>query len=186
MDNEEALREQSIKKLFKALLPFGNTTLPAIEQRLLKEVLINKKTFEELQKPLGIPIVTQEKLFNHALKHLNRILCDVSEKLHTNAYTILEKELAETKKKLESLERSAEQHDKLSPELKELLATPISQCDLPPRVQNICLFAEIKTVHDLVRYSRYDFKSFRNSGKRTCNDVEEFLEENGLSWEMQI
>ena len=121
--NKKNIRDQSIEELLKNILPYGNMALSELEQTLLKEVLINNKTFKELNKFFGISVIRQEQIFANALIHLNRTLRTISEKLNTHAYTILEKELAETKKKLELFEISVENHDKLLPKIKKILTT---------------------------------------------------------------
>ncbi|HKC69799.1 MAG TPA: DNA-directed RNA polymerase subunit alpha C-terminal domain-containing protein, partial [Bacteroidia bacterium] len=61
----------------------------------------------------------------------------------------------------------------------------IEKTNLSVRVKNICWNAEINRVSDLVGYSRSRFGKLRNAGKKAGNEVELFLKNSRLSWEMQ-
>jgi len=87
-------------------------------------------------------------------------------------------------KKSNVFKNSVNQYHKLSPELKELLTTPIEKINLSVRVKNICWNANINKVSDLAGYSRSRFGKLRNAGKKAGDEAELFLRSRGLSWEM--
>jgi DNA-directed RNA polymerase alpha subunit len=99
-------------------------------------------------------------------------------------------ELATTGEMTETIEPSANLQDRISQEihsleLKKTLSTSVDNFDFSQRVLNICLMADIDTIADLVRYSKKDFGALRNSGKKSVDEVEAFLESNKLSWKMK-
>jgi DNA-directed RNA polymerase subunit alpha len=70
--------------------------------------------------------------------------------------------------------------------LRERLALPISDLDLSVRAGN-CLEAEnIKTIGDLVRLSEADLLAMKNFGKTSLREVEQKLNNVGLSFEMDL
>jgi DNA-directed RNA polymerase subunit alpha len=51
----------------------------------------------------------------------------------------------------------------------------------------VCLRAAgIVTVRDLVRLQRADCLKYRNFGKRTLAELDDFLSEHGLTWGMDV
>ena len=99
---------------------------------------------------------------------------------------VKERVFIKTKKKPNVFEDVVTRHSTLSPELKELLTTPIEKTNLSVRVKNICWNAEINKVSDLVSYSRGRFGKLRNAGKKNSDEAELFLKSRGLSWDMQL
>jgi DNA-directed RNA polymerase alpha subunit len=102
------------------------------------------------------------------------------------SYKAIEVELAETKEKLETLQNSIDKQNKLSTELKKLLATAIDKKDFSARVFNVFSKGDIVTIFDLIQYSRADFLKHRNSGEKCADEVEAFLKSKGLFWKAQI
>ena len=67
--------------------------------------------------------------------------------------------------------------------IKALLLTPVSNDDLSLSVRTVnSLSADgIKTLYDLVQYSRNDLMKFRNFGVKSLSEIEDVLESFGLS-----
>lgn len=57
-------------------------------------------------------------------------------------------------------------------------------CNLPVRVLNVTKAADIDTIGDLVQYSKFDMVKFRNFGKKSLVQLDEFIHEMGLEWGM--
>lgn len=57
-------------------------------------------------------------------------------------------------------------------------------CNLPVRVLNVTKTAGIDTIGDLVQYSKFEMFKFRNFGKRSLMQLDEFIHEMGLEWGM--
>ena len=68
----------------------------------------------------------------------------------------------------------------------KLLDTKIA--NLPLSVRALCVLksADIETVRDLVRLTRMDMLKYRNSGRKTLTELDEWLEDNGLTWGMYV
>ena len=57
-------------------------------------------------------------------------------------------------------------------------------CNLPVRVLNVTKAADIDTIGDLVQYSKFKMVKFRNFGKKSLMQLDEFIHEMGLEWGM--
>lgn len=68
----------------------------------------------------------------------------------------------------------------------KILAKHMSDFPLSMRCQNVLRVAEIDTLRDLLRYRRAELIKFRNFGKKSLTELDELLEENGLTWEMDV
>ena len=75
---------------------------------------------------------------------------------------------------------------KLSPGVKELLALKIDTLGFSSRLVNVYVNANIKIVADLVCQSRREFLNNRHCGQLSINEVDKYLNEKGLEWEMKI
>ena len=70
--------------------------------------------------------------------------------------------------------------------MRNLLSTKLDDCDLSVRALQCLRYAELRTIGDLVRYNRADLLKFRNFGKKSLTEIDEFLERNNLHWNMDI
>jgi len=183
MPRRKTIREQSLEEILPYLFTFGDNIFTELEQTLLKEVLIYNKTFFDLIPSTELTTFRQKQIFNAAVKRLCRILHETGKK--QSAYNKIEYELAEANEKLQNI-TSKQNTLSLAPELKVLLDTPIDKAGLSARVVNICSRAGIGTLFDLIKYSRADFLKHRDSGKKSADEVEDFLKNKGLFWKMQI
>ena len=68
----------------------------------------------------------------------------------------------------------------------DLLDQKMEDQDLPVRALNCLRNAEIVTVRDLVKYKRADLLKFRNFGKRSLTEIDEWLERNNLQFGMKV
>lgn len=68
--------------------------------------------------------------------------------------------------------------------MRKLLATDMSNFDISMRVLNTLRNAEIKTIGDLVKLDRKYLTHYRNFGRKSLTELDELLENNGLSWNM--
>ena len=184
-------REEGIEKLLAALLQLADSTLSTHERKVLRGVLIEKKTFLELHKLGGLPQSWQKYRFTIGIRRLEKILDAYAERLRICKETDIEllltrKMLAETENKLEALQDSVNRQKGLSPGMKALLDTQIDETELSARVRHICESEEIHKISDLVQFSRLGFNKLRNSGKLSCDEAEAYLKRNGLSWNIKI
>ena len=68
----------------------------------------------------------------------------------------------------------------------ELLDRNLVDFALTVRTINALGMNDIKTVRDLVRLHRTDFLNLRSTGKKTLNEIEEFLLDHDLRWGMDV
>ena len=89
----------------------------------------------------------------------------------------------------ESMKRDAERAEnpqKLSPEMAALLSQKVEELDLSVRTRNLLKCNGINTIADICRLKKTDYLRFRNGGKKSLTELEDFLPEHGLEWEMEI
>ncbi len=68
----------------------------------------------------------------------------------------------------------------------KLFSTNLVDCDLSVRALNCLACANIKTIGDLVQYNKTDLLKFRNFGKKTLGELDDFLEDQGLMFGMNV
>ncbi len=71
-------------------------------------------------------------------------------------------------------------------QMRKILKTPLADLDLSVRAYNCLKAAEIRTLGELVSYHIDDLLKFRNFGKKSLSELEEFVIEKGLSFGMDI
>lgn len=69
-------------------------------------------------------------------------------------------------------------------QMRKVLKTPLSDLDLSVRAYNCLKAAEIRTLGELVSYHIEDLLKFRNFGKKSLTELEEFVKEKGLNFGM--
>ena len=70
--------------------------------------------------------------------------------------------------------------------MRKLLKTSLADLDLSVRAYNCLKAAEIKTLGELVNYHIDDLLKFRNFGKKSLSELEEFVREKGLNFGMDV
>ena len=70
--------------------------------------------------------------------------------------------------------------------MRKILKTPLSDLDLSVRAYNCLKAAEIRTLGELVSYHIEDLLKFRNFGKKSLTELEDFVKEKGLNFGMDI
>jgi DNA-directed RNA polymerase subunit alpha len=70
--------------------------------------------------------------------------------------------------------------------MRQLLKTRLSDLDLSVRALNCLKAADVETLGDLVTYNKNDLLKFRNFGKKSLAELEEFLSSIKLSFGMDI
>lgn len=88
---------------------------------------------------------------------------------------------------LEIEERVQEEHfDEDSLHMRQLLKTKLVDMDLSVRALNCLKAADIETLGDLVSYNKNDLLKFRNFGKKSLTELEDLVENKGLSFGMNL
>jgi DNA-directed RNA polymerase subunit alpha len=71
-------------------------------------------------------------------------------------------------------------------QMRKILKTPLADLDLSVRAYNCLKAAEIKSLGELVSYHIDDLLKFRNFGKKSLSELEEFVKEKGLTFGMDV
>ena len=70
--------------------------------------------------------------------------------------------------------------------MRKLLKTSLEDLDLSVRAYNCLKAAKINILADLVRYDTHELLKFRNFGKKSLVEIEELLQEKGLTFGMDL
>lgn len=70
--------------------------------------------------------------------------------------------------------------------MRKLLKTSLEDLDLSVRAYNCLKAAKINTLAELVRYDTHELLKFRNFGKKSLVEIEELLQEKGLTFGMDL
>jgi DNA-directed RNA polymerase subunit alpha len=82
--------------------------------------------------------------------------------------------------------KAVEEVDEGFLQMRKILKTPLADLDLSVRAYNCLKAAEIKTLGELVQYHIDDLLKFRNFGKKSLSELEEFVRDKGLHFGMEI
>ena len=69
---------------------------------------------------------------------------------------------------------------------KELSMRSVYNCGFSTRTKNSLRYAEIETIYELVQFTAKDLMKFRIIGKKTVNEIEQFLDEHNVHLGMKI
>lgn len=70
--------------------------------------------------------------------------------------------------------------------MRKLLKTSLEDLDLSVRAYNCLKAAKINTLGELVRYDTHELLKFRNFGKKSLVEIEELLQDKGLTFGMDL
>jgi DNA-directed RNA polymerase subunit alpha len=76
--------------------------------------------------------------------------------------------------------------DETSLHMRQLLRSKLVDMDLSVRALNCLKAADIETLGDLVSYNKNDLLKFRNFGKKSLTELEDLVENKGLSFGMNV
>ena len=119
-------------------------------------------------------VIKAIRKFNYAIEEF------VDLKLENNS---LKEEIKNVKMQfiMQEGKKEEEQPEDVPP---SLFSIRLVNCNLPVRVLNVTKAADIDTIGDLVQYSKLDMIKFRNFGKKSLMQLDEFIHEMGLEWGM--
>ena len=82
--------------------------------------------------------------------------------------------------------RNDEEFDESSLHMRQLLKTKLVDMDLSVRALNCLKAADVETLGELVSFNKNDLLKFRNFGKKSLSELEEFVREKGLNFGMDV
>lgn len=83
-------------------------------------------------------------------------------------------------------EEHTDSYEQLSPEMKALLSQKVENLDLSVRTRNLLKANGINTILDLCRLNKTDWLKFRNGGKKSLTELDDFLTAHNLTWGMDV
>lgn len=83
-------------------------------------------------------------------------------------------------------EENADPSEQLSPKMKALLSQKVENLDLSVHTRNLLKANGINTLLDLCRLNKTDWLKFRNCGKRSLRELDDFLTDHNLTWGMDV
>ena len=95
-------------------------------------------------------------------------------------YTLVPKPIPTTE------EEHTENYEQLSQETKALLSQKVEDLDLSVRTRNILEANGIDTILDLCRLQKTECMNFRNGGKKSLMELDDFLTAHNLTWGMDV
>lgn len=148
------------------------------------------KTFEEIGNDMR-PFVTKESARQIWAKGLRKFAHVKGAFYHLNSENdALKETLQEKNDEIANLHAQIEGRQPVITDgerrLSKVLATSMSDCDISVRALNCLRYADVETVRDLVKMHRADLLKYRNFGKKSLIELDEFLENRGLSWGMDV
>lgn len=76
--------------------------------------------------------------------------------------------------------------EQLSPEMKALLSQKVENLDLSVHTRSLLKANGINTLLDLCRLNKTDWLKFRNCGKKSLMELDDFLTAHNLTWGMDV
>ena len=103
------------------------------------------------------------------------------------AKTLIQHFLLVSDEKIAVEESQVEEPDNYDEEIlhmRQMLKTKLADMDLSVRALNCLKAAEVETLGDLVTYTKSDLMKFRNFGKKSLTELDELVENKGLTFGM--
>lgn len=86
----------------------------------------------------------------------------------------------------DEVKNSVEEFDEESLHMRQLLKSRLVDMDLSVRALNCLKAADVETLGDLVEYNKSDLLKFRNFGKKSLTELDELVENKGLTFGMNL
>ena len=79
-----------------------------------------------------------------------------------------------------------EEVDETFLQMRKILKTPLADLDLSVRAYNCLKSADVRTLGELAKLEISDMMKFRNFGKKSLTELEQLIEEKGLTFGMDV
>ena len=174
---------------FYAAIPDMLSSIGLLNEReggVIKRVVLGD-SFSGISEDLGITRERIRQIFYKAIRKA-RDLSDLRERIALTGQERSElefwrKEVNEYKSRIKELEEKlypegcSKQEDEVS-----LLSRRLVDCDLSVRALNCLKAADLETVGDLIKVRRESLLAFRNFGKKSLSEIEDFLKSIGKTF----
>ncbi len=84
------------------------------------------------------------------------------------------------------IKSETEEFDETSLHMRQLLKSKLVDMDLSVRALNCLKAADVETLGDLVTYNKNDLLKFRNFGKKSLTELEDLVDNKGLTFGMNV
>jgi predicted DNA-binding protein YlxM (UPF0122 family) len=192
--DNKTIKEKTRRELSIKLVEVASKYLTEREEEILGDILLDDKTFNEIGDRLQLTSARVKQIFEKGVRRMYHFLNTIEEKILrydelSEQYSKMEKDLADLKKQVAVADKNKAIWKALLSKTRELLSTPIEDTTLSARIKNLCANGDVfgiipVTVADLVKLSPSKLKTFRNCGKKSIDEIEDFLSDNGLKWGM--
>ena len=88
--------------------------------------------------------------------------------------------LNEAKEIIAELEGYTTKKEKQAKTIEQILATSVQRFGFSTRTTNVLLMAEIKTVKDIAKHTKYEIQNLRSYGRISANEIEAKLNAVGI------
>lgn len=183
MNQSQVLKDQTIKNLLTTIFNLEFDLFTPLYKTVLTELILNNKSVKEISAITQLsPNRTKVVIENAQRILLNRIL-KANEKYSAISQT--EKELVKHKELAKKLTEKLEAKKSVPKKLKQQLILPIKDAGFSGRLRNILMNADINTIGDAINIGKLKFSRLRNNGKKSMEELEEYLKTNNLNWDMK-
>lgn len=171
-----------LKSIFNELLkPSIAKDLKPNEFKVMKEVIMNNKSLEDISKEIGLTRERTRQIFQTACKRIYFRVKGISSQLMVMDSFISENtELKEENRVLRSLLN--ENKVVTDKKIIDVLKIKIEDLGLSRRVMSIFKSVDILTMGDIVKYSKGDLVKFRSFGAICLTEVEKVVAKYGLKF----
>ena len=167
-------RIKNVTNLLISLLPHFSDCLSDREVEIVLFVLQGEKISDVAEKVK----LSRDRTRQIWEKAIRKMSC------FPNELQARDERIEDLTKTIEELEARLDQAgiDKVPHSKSNLLASPIYNFDFSVRTLNCLMAAEIRTVGDLVKHTREDLLKFRNFGKKSLTELDEWLADHRLAF----
>ena len=179
-------KERATKIIFAKLLSEELGFISGRHSDVFREIIVNDKPILEVVQMFKLTSSRVMQLFEQAITGIAFRLDSINKRMEKALQ--IDSEFEILKKKLKQYEDKEQERQAIviPVELQKTLSINLEDVALPKRVFNILYAYEIRTIEDLVRISKNDFRKFRNAGKHSADELEAFLKSKGLTWSMKV
>lgn len=183
--------KEATNAIFSKLLDKNQSLLTEREIDVLRLALLENKKPEEIAKKFDLTKTRIQQIFQKGIRRLSMKLENIGARLNSSSewnqkVSTLTQKVNELTQIINDLQDEKDRKLRLPEETQQILSASLSDFDIPARALNILHAADILTVENLARMSRKDFLLFRNAGKKSADELEDFLASKGLTWNMNI
>lgn len=176
--SKEIMTREIISKLL------DTDILSGVQTKILKEHLVYGKSPKEIAPLFQLTYFRVNQIIENAYAILKSRLSSNQEIFSTLKKQ--QEEIEQLKEIIEKMEGKENQFKSLPKPIQKLLSAKIETMPLDKRIINSCLHHEIYFLRDLVKLRKRQFIGMRNIGSKSINEMDEFLNSKGLTWEMNV